>query len=91
MHNTVITVIGGGFCMKPTTSKEAKMLLERSIENFEIALQNRVSSPLIEMANESMFKALELFSTLSVMETIKKMFEELVELEASAPSENVKH
>ena len=77
--------------MKPTTSKEAKMFLERSIENFEIALQNRVSSPLIEMANESMFKALKLFSTLSMMETLKKMFEELEELEASAPSENEKH
>ena len=77
--------------MKPTTSKEAKMFLERSIENFESALQNRVPSPLIEMANESMFKALKLFSTLSMMETLKKMFEELEELEASAPSENEKH
>ena len=74
--------------MKPTNSKEAKMLLEQSIQNFEDALRYGAPSPLIEKTNENMFKMLELFSSIAVSETVNEIREES---EASAPSENRKH
>ena len=74
--NTVITVIGGGFYMEPTTSQEAKELLERAIESFEEALESPISTVMMDQiarTSEAMFNALDLFVAFSLLEMTRKM------------------
>ena len=89
--NTVITVIGGGFYMEPTTSQEAKELLERAIESFEEALESPISQVTMDQiarTSEAMFNALDLFVAFSLLEMTREMAKGEP---AQSASENGKH